>query len=88
VVVFHALPGGEVVEDQTGFGAGTLLAQIDAPTPLPQTAMPRSTSPAATARARGMHEVRIIVVGMQTMRTEVRDLMTRFAQALNQVFLQ
>src|SRR5258705_10421062 len=34
--------------------AGTLLAQIEAPTPLPQTATPRSTVPAATAWASGM----------------------------------
>src|SRR5256886_13217655 len=31
---------------------GSLLAQIEAPTPLPQTATPRSTVPAATASAR------------------------------------
>src|SRR5262245_54949083 len=33
---------------------GTLLAPIEAPTPLPQTAMPRSIVPAATAWASGM----------------------------------
>ena len=32
---------------------GTLFAQTDAPTPLPQIATPRSTVPATTARARG-----------------------------------
>src|SRR5256885_6866098 len=32
---------------------GTLLAQIEAPTPLPQTATPRSIVPAATASASG-----------------------------------
>ena len=32
----------------------TLLAQMDAPTPLPQSATPRSTCPAATALASGM----------------------------------
>src|SRR5262249_31167859 len=33
---------------------GILLAQTSAPTPLPQTAMPRSTCPAETARASGI----------------------------------
>ena len=33
---------------------GILLAQTEAPTPLPQTATPRSTVPAATAWASGM----------------------------------
>src|SRR5262245_33997287 len=33
---------------------GILFAQTDAPTPLPQTATPRSTVPTATARASGM----------------------------------
>ena len=33
---------------------GTLLAAMHAPTPLPQTAMPRSSSPRLTARAIGM----------------------------------
>jgi hypothetical protein len=32
---------------------GILLAQTQAPTPLPQIATPRSISPAATARANG-----------------------------------
>ena len=53
VVVLDPLVGRKCLVDQTCPNAGTLLAATHAPTPLPQTATPRSTSPAATARASG-----------------------------------
>ena len=55
VVVFNALPRREMIHDETApLPLLTLFAQIEAPTPLPQTAMPRSTLPFATASASGM----------------------------------
>ena len=65
VIVLDPLSSREVVVNQRGEGLtlnwldpaartpGILLAQTDAPTPLPQTATPRSTFPAATAWASG-----------------------------------
>ena len=54
VVIFNALMGGENVMDKPGTHAGILFAATAAPTPLPQSATPRSTSLAATALAKGM----------------------------------
>ena len=52
VIVLDPLPSREVVVNQPGAdGPGALLAQTDAPTPLPQIATPRSTFPSATTRA-------------------------------------
>ena len=42
VVVLDALPRRERVVAQSGADSGTLFAATDAPTPLPQTRMPRS----------------------------------------------
>ena len=56
---------------------GILFAQTEAPTPLPQTATPRSTAPAATARASGMTKVGIIVARVQAMRSEIDYLAPR-----------
>lgn len=54
VVVLNPLPRGESFMDQAHARTpGTLLAATHAPTPLPQMATPRSTSPQATARAKG-----------------------------------
>ena len=53
VIVLDTLSGREMVVDQLSAVPGTLLAQTDAPTPLPQIATPRSTFPPATAWASG-----------------------------------
>jgi hypothetical protein len=54
IVVFDALTGGEDVTDEPGPQLGeTLFAVMDAPTPLPQSATPRSTCPLAIAFAKG-----------------------------------
>ena len=53
IVVFDTLMRRKVFVNQAGPDPPTLFAQTDAPTPLPQIPMPRSTVPAATARASG-----------------------------------
>ena len=53
IVVLHALMRRERLVDQAGAMPATLFAATDAPTPLPQMAMPRAISPPATARASG-----------------------------------
>jgi len=53
IVVLDPLVRREVFVNQTRPHPPTLFAQTDAPTPLPQMATPRSTSPQATARAKG-----------------------------------
>ena len=54
VIVFDSLPRGELSVISAARTPGTLLAQIDAPTPLPHKATPRSSRPAATAWASGI----------------------------------
>jgi hypothetical protein len=53
MVVFDTLPGREMVVDERSPDTFHLVAQTDAPTPLPQIATPRSISPAATALESG-----------------------------------
>ena len=53
VIVLDPLLRGEVVVDERRADPRDLVAQTDAPTPLPQIATPRSTSPATTASASG-----------------------------------
>ena len=52
IVVLHALMRGEDFVNE----ARTLFAATDAPTPIPQMAMPRSRSPPETARTSGTTE--------------------------------
>ena len=54
VVIFDALMSGENLWMSRARTPPTLFAAMDAPTPLPHSATPRSTSPAATALAIGM----------------------------------
>jgi hypothetical protein len=53
IVILDALMCGEHIMDEPARPPGTLCAAMDAPTPLPQSANPRSTSRAATALAKG-----------------------------------
>ena len=53
VVVFDSLVCREAIVDKRRATPAILFAAIDAPTPLPHTATPRSTSPRATASAIG-----------------------------------
>jgi hypothetical protein len=62
-----------------------LLAQTAAPTPLPQTAAPRSTVPAATEWASGITKSGIIVALVQTVGAGVDNLVPRRAQAGEQI---
>ena len=52
----------------------TLLAQTDAPTPLPQIATPRSDLSRDHGLGQRHDEVRIVVFGIQRVRAEVDDL--------------
>ena len=54
VVVFNALMRGKMIGDQGRPRPLILLMAMQAPTPLPHIATPRSTVPATTARARGI----------------------------------
>src|SRR5208337_5125943 len=67
---------------------GTLFAAMDAPTPLPQSATPRSTSPAATALARWIDEVGVVISGVQFVCAEVHDLVPRPSQRLRHLPFQ
>jgi len=63
-----------------------LLAQIEAPTPLPQTATPRSTWPAASPR-QWNYEVRVVVIGDQIVCSEINNLMARRTEPGEQFLL-
>jgi len=66
----------------------TLLAQTEAPTPLPQTATPRFHL-AFNHRPRERNDkVRIIIAQHQTMRAEIRDLVARRLKPCEQFLFQ
>ena len=67
---------------------GILLAQTDAPTPLPQIATPRSTFSALQRPGERDDEIGIVVVLVQAMSAEIDDLMPRRAELGDEFLLQ
>ena len=65
-----------------------LLAQTEAPTPLPQTATPRFTSSAAPRPGQRSDAVGVIIVRHQLVGAEIYYLVTRLTQLGGQFLFQ
>ena len=66
----------------------TLLAAIDAPTPLPQTRTPAVRVAHHHALSHGLREVRVVVSGIVGVGAEVDDLVAETPQQLDKRALQ
>jgi hypothetical protein len=65
-----------------------LLADTVAPTPLPQTAIPRSTLPSGNSPRQRENKVRIVVTRIQLEGAEFDNVMTCCNEPRSQVLLQ
>jgi len=68
--------------DEAGSCARNFVRAMDAPTPLPQSATPRSTA-SSNGPGKRNDEVRVVVSRAQFVRAEVYNLIARTAQQLS-----